>query len=92
MMDSLNIDNHSKTLAFKKIKHILYKHYPKFANAYKKQSNRLDIWQFLALLYDCVPNVKHVWSIDRLFKNANILKSGTGKKILNLQLEMNLKM
>ena len=91
MMDLLNIDNHLKTLAFKKIKRILYEHYPKFANAYKKQPNRLDLWQFLVLLYDCVPNIKHVWSIDRLFKNPNILKSGTGKKILNLQLEMNLK-
>ena len=42
-MDSLNIDNHSKNLVFKKIKRILYKHYPKFANACKKQPNRLDI-------------------------------------------------
>ena len=43
MMDLLNIDNHLKTLAFKKIKRILYEHYPKVANAYKKQPNRLDL-------------------------------------------------
>ena len=28
-MDSLNIDNRSKTLAFKKFKHLPYKYYPK---------------------------------------------------------------
>ena len=31
-MDSLNIDNFSKTLAFKKFKCLLYKHYPKFSS------------------------------------------------------------
>ena len=47
MRVSLNIDNHSKTLIFKKFKHSLYKYYPKFVKAYKDQSNsslnRLDI-------------------------------------------------
>ena len=45
----------------------------------KKQHNRLDIRQFLVLLYDCLPNMKHVWNIERLVKNANVLESGTGK-------------
>ena len=37
-MDSLNIDNHSKTLTFKNFKHVLYKYYPKFVNTFKKQA------------------------------------------------------
>ena len=42
-MGSLNIDNRSKFLPFKKNKCLLYKHYSKFVKAYKKQPNRLDI-------------------------------------------------
>ena len=34
-MDLLNIDNHLKTLAFKKFKHPLYKYYPKFVKTFK---------------------------------------------------------
>ena len=34
-MDSLNIDNHSKTSAFKKFEHLLHKCYPSFQKAYK---------------------------------------------------------
>ena len=37
-MDSLNIDSRSKTLVFKKIKHLLYKHYPIFVKTFKKTS------------------------------------------------------
>ena len=29
-MDSLNIDDQSKTLVFKKVKRVLHKYYPKF--------------------------------------------------------------
>ena len=32
-------------------KRLLYKYYPKFVKAYKKQPNRLDIKRFLVLLY-----------------------------------------
>ena len=35
-MDSLNIDNHSKTLVFKKFKCLLYKCYHKFFKTIKK--------------------------------------------------------
>ena len=38
MMDSLNIENRSKHLAFKKFKHLLYKYFPKFVKTYKKNS------------------------------------------------------
>ena len=79
MMDSLNIDNRPKTLAFKTLKRLLYKYYPTFVKGDKKQSKGLDIKQFLVLLYDCIPNTKHVWSIAGLLKIVNILKSGTGK-------------
>ena len=33
-MDSLNIDDCSKALAFKKYKHLFYKYWPKFAKTY----------------------------------------------------------
>ena len=77
-MDWLDIYNHSKSLAFKKFKRLLYK-YPEFVKTYKKQPNRSERRQFLVLLPDSIPNMKHVWSTDRLLKNANILNSGTGK-------------
>ena len=35
--------------------------------------------QFLVLLYDRIPNMKHVQSIDRLLTNANILNLEAGK-------------
>ena len=34
-MDSLNIDNRSKTLVFKKLERLLYKYYPKFVKMLK---------------------------------------------------------
>ena len=79
IMDLLNIDNYSKTLVFKKFKHLLYKYYPKFMKTFKKNPNKFDIRELLVLLYDCVPNMKNVWSIDRLLKNANVLQSEIGK-------------
>ena len=33
-MESLNIDNQSKTLVFKKCKHLLYKYYLKFVKTF----------------------------------------------------------
>ena len=64
MMDLVNIDNHSKTLAFKKLKRLPYKCDPKskLTKAWKltKQSNKLEIREFLVLCYDCIPNIKHV--------------------------------
>ena len=42
-MDSLNIDNHSKTLPLKIFKHFLYKYYPKFVKTFKKHPNKFDI-------------------------------------------------
>ena len=33
-MDSLSIDNRSKTVAFKKFKRLLYKYYPKFTKTF----------------------------------------------------------
>ena len=41
-MNFLNIDNCSKTLAFKKFKHLLYKYYPKFVKTFKKHPNKFD--------------------------------------------------
>ena len=78
-MYSLNIDNHSIALVFKKFKHLLYKYYPKFVKTFRKHPNKFDIRQVLVLLYDCVPNIKNYCSIDRLLKNVNILQVGTGK-------------
>ena len=42
-MDLLNIDNHLKTLAFKKFKHLFYKHYPNFVKLLKNHPNKFDI-------------------------------------------------
>ena len=41
--------------------------------------NIFDIRHFLVPLYNCVPNVKNYYSIDRLFKNVNILQAAIGK-------------
>ena len=71
-----------------KFKYFLYKYYPRFVKAYKSRSNflfnRLDIRQFFVLLYDCAPNMKHVWNIGKLLKNANALQVGTGKNSISL--------
>ena len=69
----------SLTLVFKKFICLLYKYYPKFVKMSKKHPNKFDIRQFLVLLYDCVPNKKTYYSIDRLVKNVNVLHVGTGK-------------
>ena len=65
-MDSLNIDNHSKTLPLKTFKHLLYKYYSEFVKTFKKHPNKFDIQQFFVLVYDCIPNMKNCSSIDRL--------------------------
>ena len=68
IMDSLNTYNRSKPLAFKRFKHLLYKYYPKFFKTFKKHPNNFDRRQFFVILYDCVPNIKYQWSIDKLLK------------------------
>ena len=78
-MDSLNIDNCSKTLAFKKFKDLFCKCYPKFDETFKKHPRKFDIRQFLVLLYCCVPNMKNYCSTDRLLKNANVLQVRAGQ-------------
>ena len=78
-MDSLNINNCSKALVFKTFKCLLYKYYPKFVKNFSKHPYKFDIGQFLVLLYDCVPNIKNYYSVDRLLKNVNVLQVGPGK-------------
>ena len=46
-MNSLNIDNCSKTLVFKRFKRLLYKYYPKLVKTFKKHSNKFHIKLFL---------------------------------------------
>ena len=70
MLYSLNIDNPSTFLAFKKDKRHLYRYYPNMVKGYKKQLKRLDIRQYLVLLSNFVRNMKHVWSINKLLKNV----------------------
>ena len=80
IMDSLNTDNRSKPLAFKRFKDFLYKYYPKFFKTFKKHPNKFDIRQFFVILYDCVPNTKYQWSIAKLLKrNFYVLLVGTSK-------------
>ena len=70
-MDSLNTDNHSKTLAFNKFKHLLYRYYHKFVKTFKKHPNKFDIRKFFSgsFLY-CVPNMNNYCSINRLLKRC----------------------
>ena len=79
IMDLLNTENRSKTLAFKKYQHPLYKYHPKFVKTFRKHPGKFGVRQFLVQLYDCVPNMKNVWSICRLLKNVKVLQVGTGK-------------
>ena len=44
-----------------------------------KNSEHLN--QFLVLLCDCMPNLKHFMSIDKLLKNVYVLRTGTGKSL-----------
>ena len=64
-----------KFLSFRKFRHLLCKYYSKFVKGHNKRPHRLLMRQFLVLLYDCILDMKHVWSIGRLLQNANILKS-----------------
>ena len=84
IIDSLNIDNHWTSSVFKRIKHLLYKYYPRFAKAYKKRSKRLDIRQFIILLQNCVLNMKQVWCIGKLLKNVTVLQVRTSNNPLLL--------
>ena len=79
LLSSLNIENQSKTLVFKKYKRLLYKCYREFVKMFTKQPNKFDIRQFLVLLYDCVPSMKNYYSIGRLVKNLDVLEAGTVK-------------
>ena len=56
MIVLLNIDNCSKTLAFKKFQCLTWKHYTNIIKTYKKQPNRLGNRQFFVLLYGCIQN------------------------------------
>ena len=78
-MDQLNIDNRAKTLVSKRFKGFLQKYHPKFVKRFKIHFKNFDRKQFFVLLYDCIPNMKKYFSIDRLLKNVNILQVGTGK-------------
>ena len=73
-MESLNIDNRSKVLAFKKFKRLLNISYPKFVKMSKKHLNKFDIGQFLDFFY-----IKSYYSIGRVLKNVNVLQVATDK-------------
>ena len=87
-MNLSNSDNHSKILGFKKIKHLLYKYYPRFSKICK---NRSHLNQFLVLLYDCMPGLKHFLSIDKFLKNANVSQLGIGKNVTTVLYSENMK-
>ena len=86
IIDSLNIGKRSNTLVFKKSKCLLYKYYPKFVKTLKKHPNKFNIRQFIALLYDCLPNMKNYYSIDRLLKDVNVLQDFSLYKLIQLLL------
>ena len=78
-MDSLNIDNRSKALAFKKFKCPLYKFYPKFCGSLQKTALSSGYKTISCYFIWLRSKYKKCWNIDRLLKNANVLRSGTGK-------------
>ena len=73
-MESLNIDNRSKVLAFKKSKRLLNISYTKFVKISKKHLNKFNIGQFLDFFY-----IKSYYSIGRVLKNVIVLQVATGK-------------
>ena len=78
IMNSSSFANYSKTSSLKKFKRLLYKYYPRFSTICK---NSMHLNQFLVLLYNIVPNLRHSWSIHKLLKNANVSKTGMGKNL-----------
>ena len=79
MIDLLYIGNSSKTLGFKNFSSFYINITLSLLLNLQKSPNRLDIRQFLVLLYDCTLKVKHNWSIYRLLKNAIVLNSRVDK-------------
>ena len=72
-MHSSSIDNQSKVSGFRKFKRLLCKHYPRFS---KISTTGKHLNQFLMLLYNCVPNLSQLLSIDKLLKNDNVWQLG----------------
>ena len=78
IMNSWSFANHSKTSALKKFKRLLYKSYPRFSTICK---NSMHLNQFLVLLYNIVPNLRHSFGIHKFLKNANVSKTEMGKNL-----------
>ena len=76
IMNSLNFDNHSKSLAFKKLKHLLHKYYFMFPKICKSCEH---FHQFVVLIYDSTSNLSQFLGIGKLLKNSNVLQIGMGK-------------
>ena len=49
----------------------------KLVKTFKKHPYKVDVRQFLVLLFDFVPNTKNYWR--ETFKTVNVLLVGTGK-------------
>ena len=74
----MNIYNRSKFSTFRKVKHLLYKHYLGFVKNYKNQSNSTSN-RFFVVLYECIPNMNHIWIIHKFVRKCKILQVGTSK-------------
>ena len=61
-MNLSNLDNYSKTSAFKNFKRLSYEYYPRFS---KICNNKVHLNQFLVYLYGRMTNFLN---IDKLFK------------------------
>ena len=70
-MNLSNSNNHSKTSAFKKFKRLLYKSCRSFSKMCK---NNTHLNQFLVLLFDYLSNLNFLFSIEKLFENANVFE------------------
>lgn len=62
----------------KKLKRLLWKYYPRFTKICKYSAN---LNQFIVLLCDCMPKLKHFLSIEKLTKDIIVSQLGQGKNL-----------
>ena len=75
-MNSSNFDKSSEVSDFNKFKRFLYKYYSRFSKISKSSKN---LNQCLVLLYDCMPRISQLLSINKLLRNAYVSQLGMVK-------------
>ena len=75
-MNSSNFDKNSEVSDFNKFKRFLYKYYSRFSKISKSSKN---LNQCIVLLYDCMPRISQLLSINNLLRNAYVSQLGMVK-------------